>query len=250
MSSFAKEKYIEFWESKLDLIQTRMQLAVITKTEQKIKLEISDLEKLGNRDSSGYAFSLEFSKKPNGVFINNISNSDVASDLVKVIVNSEPTSDLLDSASFIFDFQDTGDMKITASTEQITVHTSPEIKKKPKKERKSNRWYFLENHAPKIIGVLVGLALAFFIFKDKSSCGTNSKTYAQASVRMYLRNNYLKDPGSYKAIEWSVSELSDGVYKYKVRHKYRTKNSFGGYVVEEQVFYLDDRYNVLYVDYY
>jgi hypothetical protein len=84
-----------------------------------------------------------------------------------------------------------------------------------------------------------------------SSCsGTKPTTYAQASVRMYLRNNYLKDPESYKAISWDVSESSGGSYKYIVRHKFRAKNSFGGYVVENGMFYLDSNYNVIYFDIY
>jgi len=47
----------------------------------------------------------------------------------------------------------------------------------------------------------------------------------------------LKDPKSVEYIEWSkVVETYDG---YKVRCKYRAKNSFGGYVVENKIFFLD-----------
>jgi len=56
-------------------------------------------------------------------------------------------------------------------------------------------------------------------------------------VERYLRMK-LKDPESYQAIEWSkVVETPDGMFA--VRHKYRAKNSFGGYVIEEKVFVLD-----------
>jgi len=34
-------------------------------------------------------------------------------------------------------------------------------------------------------------------------------------------------------------------YKYWVRHKYRAKNSFGGYVIENKIFYLDEQGNVV-----
>ena len=62
-----------------------------------------------------------------------------------------------------------------------------------------------------------------------------------SQVKSYLKSN-LKDPKSYEGIEWSkVSKTSDG---YMVRHKYRAKNSFGGYVVENQVFYLNNKGNV------
>jgi hypothetical protein len=81
-----------------------------------------------------------------------------------------------------------------------------------------------------------------------SSCSSpKPTTYVQASVRMYLRSNYLKDPKSYESISWNVRESSDG---YIVHHKFRAKNSFGGYVVENGVFYLDVNYNVTYFDIY
>jgi len=81
-----------------------------------------------------------------------------------------------------------------------------------------------------------------------SSCSSpKPTTYAQASVRMYLRNNYLKDPKSYESISWNVRESSNG---FIVHHKFRAKNSFGGYVVENGVFYLDANYNVTYFEIY
>jgi hypothetical protein len=62
-------------------------------------------------------------------------------------------------------------------------------------------------------------------------------------VKQYLKKN-LKDPDSYEGIEWSpVQKLSDGTFS--VRHKYRAKNSFGGFVVENQVFVYDAQGNVL-----
>ena len=64
---------------------------------------------------------------------------------------------------------------------------------------------------------------------------------------MYLRNNYLKDPKSYESISWDIRKSSDG---YIVRHKFCAKNSFGGYVVENGVFYLDGNYNVTSFDVY
>ena len=56
-------------------------------------------------------------------------------------------------------------------------------------------------------------------------------------VKEYLKYNYLRDPDSYESIEWSeVKRKDDGYY---VRHKYRAKNGFGGYVVANQLFHLD-----------
>ncbi len=61
----------------------------------------------------------------------------------------------------------------------------------------------------------------------------------------YLKNEYLRDPDSYQSIEWS--ELTKGSQKYMVRHKFRAKNGFGGYDVENKIFYLDLEGNVIYV---
>lgn len=62
-------------------------------------------------------------------------------------------------------------------------------------------------------------------------------------VEKYLKKN-LKDPKSYEGIEWSkVTETESG--GYMVRHKYRAKNSFGGYVVKNQVFMIDSEGNVI-----
>lgn len=63
-----------------------------------------------------------------------------------------------------------------------------------------------------------------------------------SQVKSYLKN-HLKDPDSYESIEWSVIKKSSN--GYSVRHKYRAKNSFGGYVVENKVFYMDSDGNVI-----
>lgn len=62
-----------------------------------------------------------------------------------------------------------------------------------------------------------------------------------SQVVRYLKNN-LKDPSSYESIEWgNVTETDNG---YVVRHKYRAKNSFGGYVIEHQIFHIDWQGNI------
>lgn len=56
-------------------------------------------------------------------------------------------------------------------------------------------------------------------------------------VKLWLEKNLL-DPDSLEFIEWSpIEELEDG--GYRVRAKYRAKNTYGGFVIEEQLFYLD-----------
>ena len=62
-------------------------------------------------------------------------------------------------------------------------------------------------------------------------------------VKKFLKEELLKDPGSYEGIEWSaVNKESDGTYW--VRHEFRAKNSFGGYVVYNMIFYLNSDGNV------
>lgn len=60
---------------------------------------------------------------------------------------------------------------------------------------------------------------------------------AVAPVVSFLKVN-LKDPKSVEYIEWSPVTLLelDGQFFWGVRCKYRAKNSFGGYVIEEKVF--------------
>jgi hypothetical protein len=54
-------------------------------------------------------------------------------------------------------------------------------------------------------------------------------------VKAYLERN-LKDPDSLQFIDWSSATPVDDYWV--VRCKYRAKNSFGGYVIEERLFYI------------
>jgi len=64
-------------------------------------------------------------------------------------------------------------------------------------------------------------------------------------VEHYL-DRVLKDPDSFDAIEWSpVVEIG---YGYSVRCRYRAKNSFGGYVIEEKVFTMNAHGDVIGVE--
>lgn len=95
--------------------------------------------------------------------------------------------------------------------------------------------------------LIVIIAVVYFIssLSGNSTESTNTPKEVvynsswDASVRQveqYLKDN-LKDPGSYEGIEWSkVTKLDNG--NFMVRHKYRAKNSFGGYVVDNKIFIL------------
>lgn len=100
-----------------------------------------------------------------------------------------------------------------------------------------------------VVGIFLVTATA--TGDDDSSTGaenSNKTVYNSswdASVRQvedYLEST-LRDPDCYEGIEWSeVKETSNG---YVVRHKYRAKNGFGGYVVSNQLFYMDSNGNVI-----
>ncbi|MEG2063499.1 MAG: hypothetical protein RRY23_00010 [Alistipes sp.] len=93
------------------------------------------------------------------------------------------------------------------------------------------------------------LFICFFLVLFSVGCNyTPSKTHTEPiynsefdhsvfEVEYYLEKN-LKDPKSFEAITWGdVQKLSPT--QYNVFLKYRAKNSFGGYVVEEQTFYIN-----------
>lgn len=61
-------------------------------------------------------------------------------------------------------------------------------------------------------------------------------------VEDYLKRT-LKDPDSYQSIEWYKVEKTST--EYRVIHKYRAKNSFGGYVVQTTEFILNSEGDVI-----
>jgi hypothetical protein len=106
-----------------------------------------------------------------------------------------------------------------------------------------------------VIGGLVLFGVILFILvtclgpsKEEKPATTTVKTPTEVvynsswdgsvqQVDSWLRAN-LKDPHSLEYIEWSPVEKRAGG-GFMVRVKYRAKNSFGGYVVDNKVFVLD-----------
>ncbi len=72
---------------------------------------------------------------------------------------------------------------------------------------------------------------------NKETSVTNSGWDGSVSqVKSWLKSN-VKDPSSLDFIEWSeVERISSG---YRVRVKYRAKNSFGALVIENKIFYMN-----------
>ncbi len=105
----------------------------------------------------------------------------------------------------------------------------------------------------KRIWIFVAISIAFFtivmfIPSDGSSSSsstaqtkevvTNSSLDSSVSqVKVWMRSN-LKDPDSLEYLEWSaVQKTNTG--DYRVRVKYRAKNSFNAVVIENKLFTLD-----------
>ena len=101
--------------------------------------------------------------------------------------------------------------------------------------------------------LVIVISVIYVVFDDGSSSFdenpvTNSGLDASVyQVEQFLDDN-LRDPDSYESIDWSpVTETENGYY---VRHKYRTRNGFGGMNIENKIFHLDKNGNVTgYTDY-
>ena len=92
------------------------------------------------------------------------------------------------------------------------------------------------------IGCLSVFVLFMIIFlcpshhpRDWEIVGTQE--WAQWKARSWLIEN-LNDPGSLEIIRWSAVAKTDEGY-FLLRVKYRAKNSFGGYVVENNTLQID-----------
>jgi len=99
--------------------------------------------------------------------------------------------------------------------------------------------------------LIIAAFVCYTIFTDGNKKNTdtqqivfnNSLDASVSQVEDYLKNN-LNDPSSYSPVSWSeVFKLNDtkesGFACYQVRHKYRAKNAFGAMVLEEKLFKLD-----------
>ena len=96
---------------------------------------------------------------------------------------------------------------------------------------------------------LILLVIIWVIIGEVAGDGGSGGSVIQSSwdgsvsqVKAWLKEN-AKDPDSIQFIEWSPLEKVES--GYRVRVKYRGKNGFGGYEIEEKVFIMDLRGNVL-----
>ncbi len=92
--------------------------------------------------------------------------------------------------------------------------------------------------------VIVVFASALYFGKaQQNSSPRNSPVDGSVhQVQTYLQAN-LRDPDSYQSIDWGKVRQQEG--HYVVSHRYRAKNGFGGYSVEEKTFVLDSAGQVI-----
>jgi hypothetical protein len=101
-----------------------------------------------------------------------------------------------------------------------------------------------------IICIFVTLAIIGLISarnESRAAVAASAWDGSVSQVKEYLKT-HAKDPDSLQFIEWSPVERLRDVYA--VRCKYRAKNSFGGYAVENKIFALDESGRVLGEKYY
>ena len=90
------------------------------------------------------------------------------------------------------------------------------------------------------IGVIIFMFVVLAIFKGEDS-GSVKNSEWDGSVKQcktYLMDR-IRDPDSYESIEWS-KPVQGKNGNYLVRHKYRAKNGFGGYVISTVLFLVAD----------
>lgn len=95
-----------------------------------------------------------------------------------------------------------------------------------------------------IVSLIVAAGVLLYgVAPGQKAAVTNSRLDGSVSqVSAYLKQN-LRDPESYRPDFWS--KVSRDGENYQVTHRYRAKNGFGGYVLEEKTFILDASGNVL-----
>lgn len=97
--------------------------------------------------------------------------------------------------------------------------------------------------------LIVLLAIISSIFGDhtpKETVRNSEWDSSVVQVQDYLKRN-LNDANSVQYVEWSKVNIAQNPtsYKYWVRCKYRAKNALGAYVLANQIFYLDEKGEVV-----
>ena len=105
------------------------------------------------------------------------------------------------------------------------------------------------------------LAFVFFVVMAVrgGGCSSSSRSASTPSGDVLLQNSSwdgsvyhvkenlkkgLKDPDSYESIEWSKVQKLDNE-TFSVRHKFRAKNSFGGFTIENHIYTYDSSGSIL-----
>jgi hypothetical protein len=129
------------------------------------------------------------------------------------------------------------------------VKTKPKNKRTYKKKSSSQPFKKLTT-MQLVIGAVSILFIIGLLLPDDSNTSEVKNSPWDSSVyqvERYIKNN-LSDPNSFEVIQWSkVRDMTHSQYgyRYKVMVKYRAKNSFGGYEIQSNIFFLDKKGNVV-----
>jgi hypothetical protein len=194
------------------------------------------LNKVGNKDKEfkvlgfKYEISENYAKTINS---NLIGTREIIDEINNIFINIYGIS----LTNYTFNYE-------IYYTSNKLKNTNVNVGKKTHKSRSNGNYgYFL--------GLIAAIILAYFLVENDNKKENHSKQEvvfnsdydgSVSQVEKYLKKEYLKDPDSYEGISWSSvqTDNSNAQFKYYVRHKFRAKNSFGGYVIEEMMFYLDN----------
>jgi hypothetical protein len=98
--------------------------------------------------------------------------------------------------------------------------------------------YRQKSSAKKLLLLIIIFSL-FFVGCNSVSDGSEYVSYdgSVPKVVTFLKENYLRDPESYKSVKWGkLQKHSDGCYL--VTHRFSGKNAFGAYDTETLLFYI------------
>lgn len=183
-------------------------------------------------------------------------------DLIKEIRTYQSTKDpkvfiyLKDGKSRQIDLAPLDNIIIVKAWLEDIIFPDPENNRFAKAQKRYNRFVFVFVFLVLlVIVVIVALPSKHHSPSDSAEYKEPKKIvfnsgwdYSVRQVEKYLKST-LNDPNSYESIKWfqvvDAGENSNTFYRYYVKHHYRAKNAFGGYIIKRQIFYLDDQGNVL-----
>lgn len=173
---------------------------------------------------------------------------------IKYLLNSEKDDELVKESQKIREVLDNETTDVNILNKQLQILN--DILEKKQEIIKANKKSNIELIGWAILLLVIGSTIYTSLSSpspikksetkviEKETCVNSPYDGSVRSVEKYL-DSHLKDPDSYQSIFWS--QVVKDTTTYSVRHKYRAKNGFGGYSIEDKVFYLNKDCSVNFV---